>query len=226
VVIKVDISSFSIGTVDLRNGARKTVSKRCEPVQFELIRPLLEGVRKRTKPRTVDLYEVFNAVLYLLKSGCQWSILPEGFQLAHGAFLLRQVERRRSGRSERSGASLKKIRWRGPRETGAQRHDRLLIVDAQSVKNTDSAEQKGCDAGKKVSGIRRHIAVDTQGLPHTIAVTTAEVTDRNGALAAIDRCKPNLERVESLLVNGGYTGETFADGVMERLNRLRKNSFL
>jgi hypothetical protein len=102
----------------------------------------------------------------------------------------------------------------------------FLIVDAQSVKNTDSAEQKGCDAGKKVSGIRRHIAVDTQGLPHAIAVTTAEVTDRNGALAAIDRCKPNLERVESLLVNGGYTGEPFADGVMERLNRLRKNSFL
>jgi transposase len=39
----------------------------------------LESVRKRTKPRTVDLQEVFNAVLYVLKSGCQWSMLPEGF---------------------------------------------------------------------------------------------------------------------------------------------------
>src|ERR1039457_6303548 len=47
--------------------------------QFETIRPLLEGVRKRTKPRTVDLYEVFNAVLYVLKSGCQWRMLPDGF---------------------------------------------------------------------------------------------------------------------------------------------------
>jgi transposase len=47
--------------------------------QFERVRPLLEGVRKRTKPRTVDLYEVFNAVLYLLKSGCQWRMLPNGF---------------------------------------------------------------------------------------------------------------------------------------------------
>ena len=47
--------------------------------QFEQIRPLLESVRKRTKPRTVDLHEVFNAVLYLLKSGCQWRMLPEGF---------------------------------------------------------------------------------------------------------------------------------------------------
>jgi transposase len=93
----------------------------------------------------------------------------------------------------------------------------FILVDAQSVKNTDSAEQKGYDAGKKVSAIRRHIAVDTQGLPHAVAVTTAEGTDRNGALAAIDRCQPNLERVESVLVDGGYSGQPFADGVRERL---------
>jgi transposase len=93
----------------------------------------------------------------------------------------------------------------------------FLIVDAQSVKNTDTAEQKGYDAGKKVSGIKRHIGVDTNGLPPAIAVTTAEVTDGDGALQAIDRCKANLERVESVLVDGGYTGQPFADGVMERL---------
>ena len=69
----------------------------------------------------------------------------------------------------------------------------LLIVDAQSVKNTDTAGLKGYDAGKKVSGIKRHIAVDTLGLPHAVAVTTAEVTDRKGALG----------RVEAALVDGG-----------------------
>ena len=47
--------------------------------QFERIRPLLEGARKTTRPRTVDLYEVFCAVLYLLKSGCQWRMLPREF---------------------------------------------------------------------------------------------------------------------------------------------------
>jgi transposase len=50
--------------------------------QFESIRPILEGVGKRTKPRTVDLHEVVNAVLYLLKSGCQWRILPKDLCLA------------------------------------------------------------------------------------------------------------------------------------------------
>ena len=98
----------------------------------------------------------------------------------------------------------------------------FLIVDAQSVKNTDSADEKGYDAGKKVSGIKRHIAVDTQGLPHAIAVTTAEVTDRNGALVAIDRCKPNLELVESLLADWGYIGQPFADGMIERLDATAK----
>ena len=52
----------------------------------------------------------------------------------------------------------------------------FIIVDAQSVKNTDTAEHKGYDAGKKVSGIKRHIAVDTQGLPQGIGITTAEVS--------------------------------------------------
>lgn len=70
------------------------------------------------------------------------------------------------------------------------------------MKNTDSAEQKGYDAGKKISGIKRHIAVDTQGLPHALTVTTADVTDREGALRAMDRSKPNLELVESILVDG------------------------
>lgn len=93
-----------------------------------------------------------------------------------------------------------------------------MIVDAQSVKNTDSARHKGYDAGKKVSGIKRHIAVDTQGLPHAITVTTAEVTDRKGALEAIDRCAPNLRQVKSVLVDGGYTGEPFAQAIKDRLS--------
>jgi hypothetical protein len=72
------------------------------------------------------------------------------------------------------------------------------------VKNTDSAEHKGYDAGKKISGIKRHIAVDMLGLPHAIEVTTAEVTDRAGALKAITRCAANLTQVTSVLVDGGY----------------------
>ena len=93
----------------------------------------------------------------------------------------------------------------------------LLIVDAQSVKNADTAGLKGYDAGKKVSGIKRHIAVDSQGLPHAAAVTTAEVTDRKGTLQALQRCKSRLTRVQSVLCDGGYTGKPFAQGIRETL---------
>ena len=86
------------------------------------------------------------------------------------------------------------------------------------MKNTDTAGQKGYDAGKKVSGIKRHIAVDTQGLPHAIAVTTADVTDRNGALAAIDRCTDNLQHVSSVLADGGYSGKPFSEAVQQKLS--------
>ena len=90
-------------------------------------------------------------------------------------------------------------------------------MDAQSVKNTDSAEQKGYDAGKKVSGIKRHIAVDTQGLPHAIHVTTANVTDRAGALTMFYLSQADLQQVQKVLVDGGYTGGSFADAVKELL---------
>lgn len=77
--------------------------------------------------------------------------------------------------------------------------------------------RQNLDAGKKVSGIKRHIAVDTQGFPHAVAVTTAEVTDRKGALQALKRCKPSLRRVQGLLADAGYVGAPFAQGVRDIL---------
>ena len=93
----------------------------------------------------------------------------------------------------------------------------FCIIDAQSVKNTDCAQNKGYDAGKKVSGIKRHIVVDSQGLPHAIAVTTADVTDRKGALEAIGLNRDSLSAVVSVLVDGGYTGQPFADSVRDMI---------
>ena len=89
----------------------------------------------------------------------------------------------------------------------------FLIVDAQSVKNTDTAEEKGYDGGKLVSGIKRHLAVDTQGLPHAIHITTANVTDRAGALEAFSLHQTTLSEVKNVLADAGYTGEKFADAV-------------
>ena len=116
-----------------------------------------------------------------------------------------------------SGKSLRIQVGAARTRLGRSARTTLLVLDAQSGKNTDTAASKGYDAGKKVSGIKRHIAVDTQGFPHAVAVTTAEVTDRKGALQALKRCKPNLGRVQSVLCDSGHTGEPFALGVRETL---------
>ena len=91
----------------------------------------------------------------------------------------------------------------------------LGIVDAQSVQNADTAEHKGYDAGKKTSGIKRHIIVDSQGLPHAVLVTTANITDRKGAIEMIVLNLDNLSNVEKFLVDGGYSGKPFANAVAQ-----------
>ena len=93
---------------------------------FDEIRPLLESVRKQTKPRTIDLYEVFCGVLYLLKSGCQWRMLPSEYpkwRTVHSYFAIWSEPREGGSLLEQA---LKKSGWRGPRETGAQRLKHVL----------------------------------------------------------------------------------------------------
>lgn len=98
---------------------------------------------------------------------------------------------------------------------GRKEKTSFCIIDAQSVKNTDNAESKGYDAGKKISGIKRHIAVDTQGLPHAIYVTTADTTDRSSAMKMVESAQENLSEVKNVLVDAGYTGEKFATQIKD-----------
>ena len=100
---------------------------------------------------------------------------------------------------------------------GRKEKTSFAIIDAQSVKNTDTAENKGYDGGKKISGIKRHLAVDTQGLPHAIHITTANITDREGAIETFTLHRESLSEVGNILVDGGYTGENFANAVQELL---------
>jgi len=78
------------------------------------------------------------------------------------------------------------------------------------VKNTDTAKAKGYDADKKVSRIKRHLAVDSQGLIHAIALRTANVTERAGAIQAMTDYQGNLSWVQSVWVDGSYTAQPFA----------------
>ena len=108
-------------------GTRKRYPSDISKEAFEEIRPLLESVRKQTKPRTVDLYEVFCGVLYLLKSGCRWRMLPSEYpkwRTVH-AYFAKWSEPGPDGFSVLERA-LKKCGWRGPYKTGAQSLDELF----------------------------------------------------------------------------------------------------
>ena len=100
---------------------RKSYPSDISRDQFEVIKLLLESARRKTSPRRVDLYEVFCAVLYLLRSGCQWRMLPDEFpkwRTVHSYFAIWSEPREGGSLLEQA---LKKSGWRGPRETGAKR---------------------------------------------------------------------------------------------------------
>ena len=127
--------------------------------QFAPLLPLLESARKRTAPREVDLYDVFCAILYLLRTSCVRRALPGDFpkwRTVHSCFQ-RWTEPRETSISILEEELKKNQVAAARRKQGHHEETSFLIIDAQSVKNTDTAMEKGCDAGKKVIGIKRHI---------------------------------------------------------------------
>jgi transposase len=182
--------------------------------QFNSLKELFDGFRKKTRPRQYELFDIFCAVLYVLKTGCQWRSLPHDYPKwsnVYSHFI--KWGRKYNDKPSFLEICMQKLVSDVRLADGRAEHTTYCIVDAQSVKNTDTAKEKGYDAGKNVSGIKRHIAVDTQGLPHAIAITTADVTDRNGALLAIGNAKDNLSEVKKICGDGGYSGEKFAESI-------------
>ncbi len=114
--------------------------------QFERIRPLLEGARKKRRPRQVDLYDVFCGVLYLLRTGCQWRALPGDFPKWRTVHAYFQIWSAPGEEGSLLARALKKSGWRSPPETGA-RHLQPVLDRGRAER-----EEHGHGAGK---GIRR-----------------------------------------------------------------------
>jgi len=95
--------------------------------QFEEIKPILAGARKQTKPRTLDLYDAFCGVLYVLKSGCQWRMLPSDFPKWRSVHAYFQIWSKKAENEESLLEQiLKKISWRGPYQQWSEYEDELL----------------------------------------------------------------------------------------------------
>ncbi len=184
--------------------------------QWEIIEPMLPAAKRRGRPRT-DLRRVVNAVLYIVKAGCPWGLLPKDFPKYKTVFHIFRAWVREN-LWERINAQLRAM-VRG--SVGKRSRPTAAILDSQSVKSDCHGGVRGYDAAKNIKGRKRHLLVDTLGLVLGVKVTAADVPEREGAMALLSGILGWLTWLRLIWVDGGYTGDSFAHWVMEFRSQLK-----
>jgi len=178
--------------------------------QWKLIEPLLPGPPENPgRPPKHPKREIVNAILYHVRAGGSWRMLPKDFppwETVYGYFR----DWRKDGTLDRIHDTLRervrvKEEDRNPAPSAG-------IVDSQSVKGADTVSKatRGYDAGKKINGRKRHIVTDTMGLLLVVMVTAASVQDRDGGRQVLKRLHQALASVRHIFADGGYSGQLVA----------------
>jgi putative transposase len=176
--------------------------------QWQLIRPLLPKPAKRGRP-PIDRRRVINAVLYLNRTGCQWRQLPLDFPKWKTIYTIFRRWRLCGLWEQIHDALRRRLR----RSVGKRSTPTAAIVDSQSIRTAEGGEERGYDAGKKITGRKRHLAVDTLGLVWTVVVHGADWQDHDGACFVLMRLRERCKRLKAIFADSAYNRNGLPDWV-------------